>query len=649
MIKDLHLEGDLYRLVFDAALGGLLIENDSGIIVDANKSACDLFNLSRDELIKLSADELIEKQLVFIKDRKDADGKETVPLYLNNNTNKYISVRKTSFITSNDERFRLYTLTDVTPAAEIKRSGEKNNNGYNLADIIKDMIFIFDAEQNISYVNRRVCNFYGLKKDEIIGRKISEFMPEQSYNLLMKYMSEQKNEPEENQPLEIKISNNDDTIVNFEAIISSISNERIDDMVLIARDITYKKSLERQLQKSQRMDAVEKMAGGMAHDFNNLLTIILGNNKILLEKLSGQSEINQNLMQIEKASRRAETLTRQLLSFSGQQSLHPQRTKIDHLVSTLITLIEQSLINNITIVNQLEEGIGSILVDPKKLEISIYNLITTAAESMEDGGEIKIRSKEFHLDKNLQTKNLFTIVAGDYILLEIEYPGTEIEEDDLLNIFEPFQSNNKLYENNGLDLPSIYGFVKQSGGYIDIDSKAGVGTTFKLYFPISADEEEQAEAASEEEILDIEEAVSADEEDTILYKPNPTILVAEDEYDLNELICDVLVYNGYRIMFALNGKEALEIVENNPDKIDLILSDVIMPEMGGPEFVREAKKIMDKPLKIIYMSGYTDKAISLIESDDRKFEFLQKPFTPDDLLKKIRSLLDTEKSRSHKK
>jgi two-component system cell cycle sensor histidine kinase/response regulator CckA len=378
------------------------------------------------------------------------------------------------------------------------------------------------------------------------------------------------------------------------------------------------------------MNAIEKMAGGIAHDFNNLLTIIIGNNKLLLNKLKNNSDINQNLMQIEKACKRAETLTRQLLSFSGQQSLHPQKTDLNELVSSLISLIKQTLQKNTTLVSELDPEAANTLVDPKKLEISIYNLITNAAENITpEGGEIIIRTNGYCLKEDLQTKHLFTINAGDYVLLEIKYPGTEIVEEDLINIFEPFQGANNLYENNGLDLPSIYGFIKQSGGYIDIDSKPGEGITFMLYFPVYVEEEK--------------EIVPIEAESATLSKPNPTILVAEDEYDLNEMICDILEHHGYEVMFALNGKEALEIVKQNPEKIDLVLSDVIMPEMGGPEFVKEAKKI-NKSLKMIYMSGYTDKAISLIENDDRKFEFLQKPFTPDKLLGKIKSLTQKNKT-----
>ena len=284
---------------------------------------------------------------------------------------------------------------------------------------------------------------------------------------------------------------------------------------------------------------------------------------------------------------------------------------------------------------ELDNTISSILVDPKKLEISIYNLISNAAESMgTEGGKLIIRTSGYCLKEDLQTKHLFTIKANDYILLEIEYPGSEIAEEDLINIFEPFQTTNNLYENSGLDLPSIYGFIKQSGGYIDIDNKTNGDTTFKLYFPVYAEEEKEVIAESGEI-----KSVSM---------PNPTILVAEDEYDLNEMICDILEHHGYEVMFALNGKEALEIVKQNPQKIDLVLSDVIMPEMGGPEFIKEAKKI-NNSLKMIYMSGYTDKAISLIENDDRKFEFLQKPFTPDKLLNKIKSLINKENSEKQQK
>lgn len=634
-MNDIHPESNLYHSVFNSAQFGLIIENSEKKIIDVNQAVCDLFGKKRSELIGIKIDDLTNKHLkqaaTSLKSLTKDNNTPKIYNLSNHNSSKYITLRRVALFAEKENGY-LLTFLEITPQINILKALEKSEADYKLlTNTIKDMIIVFDLERNITYVNDRGPELLGVPREEIIGKKLSDFLPEKYHNFLNKRKESLLKNSLENQHTEMEFFNNDGDIIEVEVSCSPIPSGKNNTSVLIVvRDITYRKALERQLHKTQRMNAVEKMAGGIAHDFNNLLTIIMGNNELLLNKLKNNSDVNQNLMQIEKACKRAETLTSQLLSFSGQQSLHPQRTDLNELVSSLISLIKQTLRKNTTLISELDPTIANSLVDPKKLEISIYNLITNAAENITpEGGKIIIRTNNYCLREDLQTKHLFTINAGDYVLLEIQYPGIEIAEEDLINIFEPFQGTNNLYENNGLDLPSIYGFVKQSGGYIDIDSKPNEGITFMLYFPVYVEEEK--------------EIIPIDAESATLSKPNPTILVAEDEYDLNEMICDILEHHGYEVMFALNGKEALEIVKQNPEKIDLVLSDVIMPEMGGPEFVKEAKKI-NKSLKMIYMSGYTDKAISLIENDDRKFEFLQKPFTPDKLLGKIKSLTQKNKT-----
>jgi len=632
-MKNMQSKNTIYHSTFEALQFGVLLGNKNNEIIDVNQAACKLFEMNKEELIDLKIDTFISE--IF----KPGDGpiknifeNETEPkvykMINRNGLEKYIALRKT--LLSGDDNNYLITCLDVTTQINTLEAFNKNKKDYTLlTNTIKDMIIVFNIEKNITFVNNKVSEMFGLPQKQLIGKKLSDLLSPKYHELLEHCKENLVNNTFENKYLEIEFIDKNKEPVNIEAICSPIYNKGESNSVLIvARDISYRKNLEKQLFQTQRMKAVEKMAGGVAHDFNNLLTIIIGNNKLLLNKLDKDSDVAKNLMQIEKACRRAESLTKQLLSFSGQQSLRPKKTQLNDLIVSLVDILKQSLRKDVKLITELKADIKNIFVDSKQLEISIYNLILNGIDNMPSGGNIIIKTRNYFLEEKLQTKHLFTIEAGDYILLEIKDSGKEIAADKLINIFEPFQNTDGLYESSGLDLPSIYGFIKQSGGYIDINSGHEDGTTFKIYFPVNADEEEEKHPALAKSIP--------------LNKPNPTILVAEDEYDLNEMICEILEHHGYDVMFALDGKEALEIVRKNPEKIDLVLSDVIMPEMGGPEFVKEAKKIK-KSLKMVYMSGYTDKAISLIENDDRKFEFLQKPFTPDKLLKKIKSLLDNEK------
>ncbi len=637
-MNNIEFKQNIYQSAFKAAQFGLAIADKNDQIIDVNRALCALFEKERSELTGIKVDNLINKHLEQAKiDLKSLTMLDNIPdiyTFTNNNSNKYVSVRKISIPFDKNKNGYLLTLLEITSSINILKGLEKSESDYKLlTNTIKDAIIVYDLINKITYVNDRTPELLEIPKNKILGKNISDFLPEKYFDFLNQKKEDLLNNCFDNQFKELEIIKENGETIDIEATCSPIPGGTDNNSILIViRDITYRKILEKQLQKTQRMNAVKKMAGGIAHDFNNLLTIIMGNNKLLLDKLKNNAAVGQNLMQIEKACQRAETLTSQLLSFSGQQSLHPQKTDINELVSSLITLIKQTLRKNITLESQLDPTVSKTLVDPKKLEISIYNLISNAAENMTaEGGKIITKTSAYCLKDDCQTKHLFTIKTGDYVLLEIMYPAIDVQEDDLINAFEPFQSGNKLYESTGLDLPSIYGFMKQSNGYIDIESIKEENIKYLLYFPVYADKDES------------ETPISA-EAAKPLNRPNPAILVAEDEYDLNEMICDILEHHGYDVMFALNGKEALDIVKKNPDKIDLVLSDVIMPEMGGPEFVKAAKKI-NKSLNIIYMSGYTDKAISLIENDDRKFEFLQKPFTPDKLLSKIKSLIRDKTSK----
>ncbi len=388
-------------------------------------------------------------------------------------------------------------------------------------------------------------------------------------------------------------------------------------------DITERKQLEGQLQQARRMEAVGRLAGGIAHDFNNLLTIIKGYTELGLTRAKNQPEVRADLERIEDASERAAGLVRQLLAFSRRQVLQPKVLDLNGIVVGLDKLLRRLMDEDISMETIVGKDLGTIKADPGQVEQVIMNLVVNARDAMPNGGRLTVETENVELD-GAYARDHATVRPGSYVMLAVSDTGVGMSADTIAHIFEPFYTTKESGRGTGLGLSTVYGIVKQSGGYIWVYSEPGEGTTFKVYLPRV---DEPAEA------LPKKKASLTDRAGT------ETILLVEDEPELRELTRMALASRGYSVVEAANPDEAERLAEKLGAKIHLLLTDVIMPGISGREL---AKRVSARhpAMRVLYMSGYTYNVIAQGGTLERGVAFLQKPFTPSGLVEKVREVLD---------
>ena len=386
-------------------------------------------------------------------------------------------------------------------------------------------------------------------------------------------------------------------------------------------DLTAHKQLEAQLSQSQKMEAVGRLAGGIAHDFNNLLTVIGGQAGGLLERLQRDDPLAQKAEAIVSAADRAASLTQQLLAFSRRQVLSPQVLSLNTIVSHVHGMLERVIGEHITCRLSLASGVDNVRADPGHIEQALLNLALNARDAMPHGGTLMISTAVVELD-DVYSRQHATAQPGRYVRLAVSDTGYGMPPETRSRIFEPFFTTKEMGKGTGLGLSMVYGIVKQSGGYIWVYSEPGTGTTFKIYLP-------SVDAAVEEPLQQPEPVVPTGTE---------TVLLVEDEDGVRDLLQEILTDQGYRVLSASRGAEALRISDLADEDIPLLVTDVVMPQMSGRELARRLRARRPS-LRVLYLSGYTEEAIAqhgVIEPDAA---FLQKPFTRVDLARKIREVL----------
>jgi signal transduction histidine kinase/CheY-like chemotaxis protein len=392
------------------------------------------------------------------------------------------------------------------------------------------------------------------------------------------------------------------------------------------RLLDLEREKEEQLRQSQKMEAVGQLAGGIAHDFNNLLTAITGYSELTLRRLQAEDPLYRNIVEIKKAGERAASLTRQLLAFSRKQVLQPKVLALNSIISDVEKMLSRLIGEDIELRTVLEPQIGNIKADPGQIEQVLLNLAVNARDAMPHGGKLTIETGNVYLDEGYADQHL-AVNPGHYVMLSVSDTGTGMDEKTQARIFEPFFTTKEAGKGTGLGLSTVYGIVKQSGGNIWVYSEVGQGTSFKVYLP-RVDEGAQ------------DYKRSAEPEDAL--QGTEMILLAEDEEMVRKLAREVLEMYGYKVLEAANGGAALLICERHEEPIDLLITDVIMPEMGGRELATRLSQIRPE-MKVLYMSGYTDDAIVHRGVLDEDANFIQKPFSPQTLASKVREVLGDTK------
>jgi two-component system cell cycle sensor histidine kinase/response regulator CckA len=410
-------------------------------------------------------------------------------------------------------------------------------------------------------------------------------------------------------------------IVRLSGCASISSDEPEDVLELMAEDITDRRQLEEQLRQAQKMDAVGRLAGGVAHDFNNLLMVINGYTEVLLEQLDETSDMHRKVQSIQQAADRAATLTRQLLAFSRKQLLELKIVDINSVIGDMERLLRPLIGENIELVTRLASDTGHTRADAGQLEQVIMNLVVNAKDAMPEGGKLTVQSCDVTVRQNLSEHRF--IQPGRYAVISVCDTGHGMDKETQSRIFEPFFTTKEKGKGTGLGLSTVYGIVKQSNGYVFAESELGTGTTFYVYLPRVEDSAEELSPAK------------LQQNETGGYE---TVLLVEDEESVRELVRLTLASRGYHVLEAENGECGLRIAASFEEHIDILITDVVMPGMGGRELAKRLLALRPG-ISVLYLSGYTEDAVIAQGLPSPATAFLQKPFTLQNLARKVREVL----------
>jgi PAS domain S-box-containing protein len=485
------------------------------------------------------------------------------------------------------------------------------------------MYFTVDPSGTVLSVNQFGAAQLGYVPEELVGKPVSQVFAEEDYPNATHQLSECVAHPEHVYHWELCKVHRDGHLMWVKETARAVPNRHGSLVVLIVcEDITGRKHLEDQLRQAQKMEAIGKLAGGVAHDFNNLLTVIRGYSQMALDSKLDQ-ELRSNVERIAEAGQKATALTSQLLAFSRRQVLEPKVFKLNTLVLNLDKMLRRLIGEDIEMVISTMPDLGSVKADPGQIEQVIMNLVLNARDAMPKGGKLTLETANADLDETYAREHA-TVRPGRYVMLAVSDTGTGMDSDTLAHVFDPFFTTKELGKGTGLGLSMVYGIVRQSGGNIWVYSELERGTTFKIYLP-------WVDAPAE--------TITGEHVSATRIRGNETILLVEDDHLVRELARAVLAACGYSVLVAESASTVSSLFEHNVGPIHLLLTDVVMPGIGGRELARQV--VARSPdTKVLYMSGYATNAIvHHVELDSGTF-FLPKPFTPASLAAKVREVLD---------
>ncbi len=497
-------------------------------------------------------------------------------------------------------------------------------------DINPNLIFAKDREGRFTLVNQAVAEIYGTTVEELIGKTDADFNPNAEEVAFFRRMDlEVMNSLQEKIIPEEVITDAKGKLHWLQTVKRPIIGpDGIANQVLgVATDITERRHLEEQLRKSQKMEALGHLAGGIAHDFNNLLAVVFGNAELMLERLKRESKPEPRLVTclelIIAASKRAESLTRQLLAFSRRQAMNPVVLDLNVVLAEMESLLHRVIGEDITLRVHRQAKPLNIHADLGQIEQILMNLVVNARDAMPCGGTLTITTDAVELDGTYAARHS-DARAGSHVLLSVSDTGVGMSTEIQSRIFEPFFTTKPVGHGTGLGLSTVYGIVKHAGGHISVQSEIGVGTTFGVYLPIA------------ELFAQKTPPRSADGRPLAGHE---TILVCEDEEDVLRLACEVLEGSGYHVLAAGNGRAAQDLAARFEGPIHLLLTDVVMPEANGRQLA-DALRAARPQTKVLFMTGYSSDVLKNGDAGEEGLQLLPKPFSPRALLSRVRDLLD---------
>jgi two-component system cell cycle sensor histidine kinase/response regulator CckA len=618
-----------YRLLFEKSPHPMwVVDQETLRFLEVNEAAIRQFGYSREEFLSMKITDLrlpedVAATLVAIQDIGADPQKHG--LWKNRRKDGSLAwVEVTTHALAFEGRRAWLTLsydvTDRLRAEEALRASEERYRA--LIEQAQDAIFVNGLDGTVQEVNRAAERLAGRTRDALVGLSFLETLPPEDRERVWDRFAQTLEHGRLLELLPVRIQKPDGTIVPAEVTASVVEFGGKPHVVGLLRDVSERDALSEQLRLSQKMEAIGQLAGGVAHDFNNLLTAILGYSQLLAADLRGNPEQFMALEEIRKAGERAAGLTRQLLAFSRKQMLEPRILDLNEVVRHIQEMLSRLIGEDIQVRIRLAPDLGSVRADSGQIEQVIMNLAVNARDAMPRGGQLSIETQNADLDDSYAQTHVH-VQPGPYVMLAVSDTGTGMDEETRQRIFEPFFTTKEKGRGTGLGLSTVYGIVKQSGGYIWVYSEPGKGTTFKIYLPrvpVPAEPLAAAESAS------------------LPAGGHETILVVEDEESVRSLTRKTLESRGYTVFEAADGGEAIAIAQAR--RIDLLLTDMVLPGMGGSEISARIHDIRPG-VKVLYTSGYTDDLIIRRGLMEQGAAFLEKPFTPNLIARKVREVLDS--------
>jgi PAS domain S-box-containing protein len=630
-----------YRTFFENSLDAMFIAKPDGIVLEANAAACEMFGYTEEELIREGRNAIVDPEdrrlLPALKER-ERKGKFAGELDFKRKDGEKIPTEITSVIfrtKDGDERASII----VRDISERKRSEKTLGESEAFTRTVMGNLPIgvavnsVDPSVDFLYMNDNFPRIYrttreALSDPDAFWDAVYEdpaFREETRKRVLEDCAS---NDPERMHWDDVPITRQGEetSFINARNIAlpeKSLMISTVWDVTDRKRAEVEKEKLQAQLQQAMKMDAVGRLAGGVAHDFNNLLTVITGYSELLLQKIGKESPIHGQVEEIKRAGERAASLTQQLLAFSRKQIIEPKVVRLDQLVAEMHKMLGRLIGENIELQAVTGKSLGSVKVDPGQFQQILMNLAVNARDSMPDGGKIVIETANVELDEGYCDLHPY-VKPGRFVMLAVSDTGQGMSEEVKVRIFEPFFTTKEKGSGTGLGLATTYGAVHQAGGSIEVYSEVGIGTTFKVYLP-----------RFEEQVV---EPVN-DDQPTSLPGGTETVLIVEDEDILRNLCVRILERLGYRVLQARDGAEAIAEARGYGERIDLLLTDVVMPGMNGSELATQLV-LHHSEMKVLFTSGYTEDVISHHGVLAEGVSFIGKPYTPSALARKVREVID---------
>jgi|Deesub1362B_J571_1020462.scaffolds.fasta_scaffold05785_2 PAS domain S-box-containing protein len=621
-----------YQKLFEEIPIGLFRISADGKILEANATFLQLFGYqTKEELVGKRITEFYknpaDRKKLLKKLEKDGMVRDFEVEFIRKDGTSFWAELNVSAIRdeSGEIAFHEGSIDDITPRkVALKALQESEEKFRTLVNFSSDGIYVAQ-DGKIVFTNPRIHEWLGYTAEEITSPDfdILSIIEEKDRPVLEERWEAFQRGDYEPRQFSFTALTREGKKVDVEVFEARITWEGRPAILGTLRNVTERNRLEAQLRQAVKMEAIGRLSGGIAHDFNNLLTIINGYSEMLLNTLSPEDPIRNDVLEIHKAGVRAAELTRQLLAFSRRHPMEFRVMNLNDVVRGLEKMLRRVIGEHIQLHIQTQKDLWNIKADPGQMEQVIMNIVVNARDAMPDGGTLTIRTENAILDAEYARSHP-GVEAGEYVLLTIADTGIGIAPDIQDKIFEPFFTTKQIGEGTGLGLSTAYGIVRQTGGHIRVYSEPEKGSTFLIYLPRT---KEELEHPIPKEGLEH------------VPRGNETVLVVEDEDIVLRLVVKVLTRLGYRVLTARTGRQAVELLKDESRKIDLVLSDVVMPEMSGSRLVEEVEKCCPDT-RILFMSGYSHEIILRGSGGKRSYPYIQKPFTPVALGFKVREVLD---------